>query len=347
VAGKSSAAATFSFTTTAGGALAIGSTITLTYPSGFFSGTGSPAATINGVSGGAVATPTSTQIVVTTGAAVAASSGVTVTVTGLTMGAATAGSSNGVTIATSVDQTASSGVSSGGIGGQVTSPSFAIATSDRVAGESSAAATFSFTTTAGGALAIGSTITLTYPSGFFSGTGSPAATINGVSGGAVATPTSTQIVVTTGAAVAASSGVTVTVTGLTMGAATAGSSNGVTIATSVDQTASSGVKLWWDSGSSDDALRLRLRRPTAWPARAQRPPRSRYDHLREARYSDWPRPSRSTHPSGFFAGSGIARSDSQWRQWRRRCHADQHPNRRHHRRSGRRQQRRRPSLSRA
>jgi len=80
--------------------------------------------------------------------------------------------------------------------GEVTSPSFEIALSDRVAGKSSAAATFSFTTTAGGALAIGSTITLTYPSGFFSGTGSPAATINGVSGGAVATPTSTQIVVT-------------------------------------------------------------------------------------------------------------------------------------------------------
>jgi hypothetical protein len=85
---RASAAATFSFTTTAGGALAAGSTITLTYPSGFFASAGSPSVQISGSGAtGSVATPTGTQIVITTaGQAIDASSAVTVTVTGLTMG---------------------------------------------------------------------------------------------------------------------------------------------------------------------------------------------------------------------------------------------------------------------
>jgi hypothetical protein len=180
VAGKASAAATFSFTTTAGGALATGSSITLTYPAGFFASTGTPAVSISG-SGptGSVATPTSTQIVITTATqAIAASTAVTVTVTGLIMsGTPTAGGN--VSVATSADQTASSGVASGVIGGEVTNASFAIAASDRVAGKASAAATFSFTTTAGGALATSSNITLTYPSGFFASAGAPAVQISG------------------------------------------------------------------------------------------------------------------------------------------------------------------------
>ncbi|NBU65652.1 MAG: hypothetical protein EBS29_14290, partial [Chloroflexia bacterium] len=95
------------------------------------------------------------------------------------MGAATAGNSTGITIATSADPTASSGASSGVIGGQVTNTSFEIAASDRVAGKTPAAATVSFTTSAGGALATGSTITLTYPWGFFAGTGTPGVSISG------------------------------------------------------------------------------------------------------------------------------------------------------------------------
>jgi hypothetical protein len=242
VAGKTGAAATFSFTTTAGGALAAGSNITLTYPSAFFVSTGTPGVRISG--GGPTATagsPTSTQIVITTATqAIAASTAMTMIVTGLTMGAATAGNSTGIIISTSVDQTASFGVSSGVIGGQVTNTSFAIAASDRVAGKTGAAATFSFTTTAGGALAAGSNITLTYPSAFFVSTGTPGVRISG--GGPTATagsPTSTQIVITTATqAIAASTAMTMTVTGLTMGAATAGNSTGIIISTSVDQTAS-------------------------------------------------------------------------------------------------------------
>jgi hypothetical protein len=245
VAGKTSAAATFSFTTTSGGALAAGSTITLTYPSGFVAASALTGAQISGgVLTGSVAAPTSTRIVITTATqAILASTAVTITVTGLTVGVATGGSSNGITVATSADQTASIGVSSGVIGGQVTSVSFTMATSDRVAGQTSAAATFSFTTTAGGALAAGSTITLTYPSGFVAASALTGAQISGgVLTGSVAAPTSTRIVITTATqAILASTAVTITVTGLTVGVATGGSSNGITVATSADQTASIGV----------------------------------------------------------------------------------------------------------
>jgi hypothetical protein len=65
-------------------------------------------------------------------------------------------------------------VLAGMIGGQVPVPSFAIAASDRVAAKTSAAATFSFTPSAGGALATcSSIITLTDLSGFFATSGIP------------------------------------------------------------------------------------------------------------------------------------------------------------------------------
>jgi hypothetical protein len=233
VAGKASAAATFSFTTTAGGALATSSTITLTYPSGFFTtAEGTLGVLISGGATGTMVAPTATQIVITiTGGTIAVSTAVTVTVTGRTMGSATAGGS--IFIATSADQTASAGVSSGVIGGQPTLPSFTIATGDRVAGKASAAATFSFTTTAGGALATSSTITLNYPTGFFvSGTNPISAAAQGATfNAATSGDSSIALTVATGV-VAASSPITVTLTGFTMGAATAGGS--VTVQTSVD-----------------------------------------------------------------------------------------------------------------
>jgi len=136
---RRAAAATFTFTTTAGGALAAGSNITLTYPSGFFASAGSPSVQISGGGAtGSVATPTGTQIVITTAAqAIDGSSAVTVTVTGLTMGGApTAG--GGVSVATSVDQTASASVASGAIGGAVTSVTFGVALADRVADKTAA-----------------------------------------------------------------------------------------------------------------------------------------------------------------------------------------------------------------
>ena len=110
-----------------------------------------------GGSGTVGAAPTSTSIVITVSSgAVVASSSVTVTLSGLIMGVASGGSSSGIAVATSADVIVSVGVESGVIGGQVSSGTFVIGDTDRVAGKTNVAATFSFTTTAGGALAIGS-----------------------------------------------------------------------------------------------------------------------------------------------------------------------------------------------
>ncbi len=107
VAGRSNVSATISFKPCS--LIPTNRNITLTYPSGFFASVGTPGVTISGGGPtGTVATLTSTQIIITTATqAIAASTAVTVTLTGLIMGAATAGSSNGITISTSADQTAS------------------------------------------------------------------------------------------------------------------------------------------------------------------------------------------------------------------------------------------------
>jgi hypothetical protein len=188
VAGQPGAAATFSFTTTAGGKLATGGTITLTYPSGFFSSTGTPVVQISGDGPptGKVATPTSTQIVITIETlSVAASSAVTVTLKGLTMGAANAGTTAGITVTTSVDRTASSDVSSGAIGDVVQNPSFSMDSADRVVARVTASAKLMFQTSAGGGLtyssadALNAKITLIYPTGFFDTSTTPSPVISG------------------------------------------------------------------------------------------------------------------------------------------------------------------------
>ena len=69
------------------------------------------------------------------------------------------------------------------IGGQVTDTSFSMAFADRVASKTGAAATFNFKTSAGGVIAAGGTITLTYPLGFFSHTPTPGASISGGASG--------------------------------------------------------------------------------------------------------------------------------------------------------------------
>ena len=119
--------ATFVFTPSSSGSLAVGSNITLIYPSGFFATSPTPSATVSGSATLSAAAPGATSIVMTTGGtALAASTAVTVTLTGLTMsGTPTAGVA--VTVKTSADLCFSPSVASGVIGGAVSAVSFAIA----------------------------------------------------------------------------------------------------------------------------------------------------------------------------------------------------------------------------
>jgi len=79
----------FAFTTSAGGELAAGSNITLTYPSGFFAASASPTGTMSAVNTtlATISAPGATSIIMTTaGNPVAASTAVTITLEGLTIG---------------------------------------------------------------------------------------------------------------------------------------------------------------------------------------------------------------------------------------------------------------------
>jgi hypothetical protein len=157
--------ATFTFTPSAGGAGP--STVTLNYPSGFFDAFATPTAIVSTV--GTIMTPGmpgETSIVLdVSGVALAAGTAVTVTLAGCTLGIARAATAS-VTVQTSADPTASSPAESCGvIGGATTAVKFTIASMDRVPNFCCAATTFSFIPSAGGAYP--STITLNYPSGFY------------------------------------------------------------------------------------------------------------------------------------------------------------------------------------
>jgi len=116
VAGKMSASATISFTTSWAAKLPVGSKITLSYPAGFFAVSSTPAVAISSGATGSAAAPNATFIVITTGTvAINASTNVTITLTGLTMGAATGGNSSGITISTSADLVSSLPIPSGPI----------------------------------------------------------------------------------------------------------------------------------------------------------------------------------------------------------------------------------------
>ena len=242
ISGKASVPITIGFTPTT--PIPIGGTFTLNYPAIFFAASfTSPSiqagsSSVVGLTGTCGAT-TSTSVVITTSGAAIAASPFIITLGGFVMGTATAGSA-GITVQTSSDTVASSVVHSGSIGGQVTSTSITINTYNRVMGKTGAAATFTFTPTAGGAGP--AAVTLNYPSGFFAITPTPTATLS--TGGATlapGAPGATSIVMTAGGtALAASTAVTVTLAGLTMGAATAGSTS-VTVQTSADPTASTAV----------------------------------------------------------------------------------------------------------
>ena len=219
VANKAAVTATLSFTTLGPGTIESWGFMTLNYPAGFF--VSDPHPTIcftapSGISASAFLTedpdPHCYFVIETD---IAAATAVTITLAGLTMCAATAGSVTGARIATSGDTEFLPGIDSGVIGGQVTSTSFSMAASDRMATKTSAAATWSFTTTAGGALATGAFITLAYPHCFFESSGTLGVQISVTESspaGSVATPNSTRIVITIQThSIAASTAVTVTV----------------------------------------------------------------------------------------------------------------------------------------
>jgi hypothetical protein len=200
IAAKVSVPLTLSFTSIT--ALPIGGSITLCYPTGFF-GAAVPtvpvgSSTVVGFSGTCSIVGDCVHIV-TAGAAIPPSAFL-VTMTGFAMGNKNAGSV-GVTVSTSADVIASVAVESGGIYTRVSALTFVIDSADRIAFKTSVPVTVGFTPAT--LLPIGSTITLTYPTGFFVSFISPVFSSSNVAGltAACGASTSTRVVVTTAGAV--------------------------------------------------------------------------------------------------------------------------------------------------
>jgi hypothetical protein len=232
-------AATFSFTPSGGGAIPSGGKITLFYPLFFFArGCPQPSVAISSLHvAGTAAAPSSTSLVITTfgEGVISANVSVTVTLTGLVTGDVRADNATGIFVVTSRDPDfdPTETCASGSIGDRVLFTSFRVLLSDRLAAKTSAAATFVFVPSAGGAISPGGTITIFYPDHFFMPLPSPSPFL---SGGATANLTSQNqssvVLAVYNGTLAASTPVTITLTGFTMGNASADARDSVSIITS-------------------------------------------------------------------------------------------------------------------
>ena len=241
IGGKTAMPVTFSLTPANNKNIAAGGSLTIGYPPGFFASGITPSfsgcSACGSVTGFAFsATSSSNTITITlSGAAVIPDSACTFTMTGLTMGAAGVYASGTIDFATSDPESKS--VAAGTIGGKVDSPTMTMPQTERYANKAGGAATISFTTSAGGLVPVGSTITLNFPSGYWATSPLPNAEKYGTNpdfDGEVITGTTFKFNVK-GAILAASTAITITITGITMGpAAMAVAASSVFITTDAD-----------------------------------------------------------------------------------------------------------------
>jgi hypothetical protein len=230
-----------------------GGTITLTYPSGFFvpgvTPTVAPGATSVAELTATCSATSTTSIVLTTSGATIEKTAFLVTIRGFTMGSATPGAL-GIIVKTSSDTVASNPVASGFISFQVSSVSFSIAVSDRVAGKTPVPVTLGFTPAS--PVPVGGTITITYPSGFFNLPNNPcsvyvpafpssSSTIANFNSYYCDASSTTSVVITTSGATISASAFKVTIYGFKMGSATK-NTLGILIQTSTDRAASIAVE---------------------------------------------------------------------------------------------------------
>ena len=264
VAGKSGSAATVVFAPSVGGDVAAGGTVTLSYPASFFLVESSPSASASGGSALNVTAHDSSFLVLTVqSGTLAAATAVTITLAGLKMGGVVADVPSSVSVVTSSDINSAIAMklSSGHIGFRAALISFVMSDADRLESKSGSAATFTFSPSAGGAIAAGGTLTLCYPPLFFVTIASGPPTFNcsaaGVAGVAAygSAGLSCIILTTSGPGViAASQPAVITLFGLTIGPSAIRNVSGISISSSQDQVMSLPI----DSGSVVTRLALLL-----------------------------------------------------------------------------------------
>jgi hypothetical protein len=236
VASKTNVSATFSFTSTVQGALPQGSSITMMYPSNFFSLSVNVSVSISGGAFGKLSDFSDGALRITTsGATLPAGVLITITLQGLTIGPTSMGQKDEIVVTTSADTDLSDAISTGMIGSRVSIGVFVIAGTGRMQSKTIASVTFSFTPSHGGALIPGSTITLMFPSDFLAIGNHSVAAISGGASGIATSPIRTSIIITTfNASLSSSIIITITLTGLILDSSNGASSGGVIISTSSD-----------------------------------------------------------------------------------------------------------------
>jgi hypothetical protein len=159
---------------------------------------------------------------------------VTVTLTGLVTGDVRANNATGIYVVTSQDPDLQElePCASGTVGDRVTFTSFSVSLSDRLAGKTSAAATFVFVPTAGGALSPGGTVTIRYPEFFFLPSPAPSILLQGATANLTSHNQSSVVLTVQNGIVPSSASTTMTLTGFTMGNAAADVPDSISIITS-------------------------------------------------------------------------------------------------------------------
>jgi alpha-tubulin suppressor-like RCC1 family protein/serine/threonine protein kinase len=231
-----------SFVTSAGGAMAQGSTVTLYFPAGFFVQTSvAPNLVFSSPSGihGVASPPGSNFITFTTTSSgqINETSLVNCSLSNLVLGLPRANDKGGILIRTTSDPLNSSSSETGHIGGSVTVTSFDMASFNRVQLKYPVELVVAFTTSPGGALAVGATITLTYPPNFFNTAQSdllPQVSGLAANSSSASGSCSCFILTIAGGSVGNSASVAVTIAGLRNGPATEPNATGVTVHTSID-----------------------------------------------------------------------------------------------------------------
>ncbi len=235
---KTDSAATLVFSPSAGGAISILGTITVTYPANFF--LTSPLLLVSTSSSAKIncTSQAATFLVLTVqDGIVPASAALTVTLRGMKMGRAMSSVLNSISVKTSHDanDVGVAALHSGPIGDRVSLTSFAVSLPDRVAGKGGSTATLVFAPSVGGEISVGGNITLSYPAAFFQLEPTPSVSVSGISSLTVTSHGESSVVLTVQSGVIASlTSVTITLAGFKMGNATAANYSGISVITTND-----------------------------------------------------------------------------------------------------------------
>ena len=254
--GAASATWTVGFTASASGALAMGGTITINAPASTTFPSAASAYKLNGTAVTATPTTAAGTVTIATPVAVGNSSAISVVINGVTNPAVGTYANTAFSVSTSADTVASNPGSGLSFGSVVSGVSFSPSSPVSAV---SANWTVGFTTSAGGALAIGGTITINAPASTTFPSAASAYKVNDSTVAATPATAAGTVTIATPVAVGNSSAISVVITGVTNPTAGTYANTSFSVSTSADTVASnpaSGQSFLVGSASTTTGLGL-------------------------------------------------------------------------------------------